>query len=112
MLSVPQLALQKMQHRCARCLVSRRARNFYSHSTFPSSDKKQESTMFNRPYAPAEFNARMDEAKIRAAQLRREAANAWGAKLWRLLCQMRSKATEGQEMARTSSANRNSTCPT
>lgn len=68
--------------------------------------------MFNRPYAPAEFNARMDEAKIRAAQLRREAANAWGVKLWRLLCQMRSKAAQGQEMARTPSANRNSTCPT
>ncbi|MBK7655592.1 MAG: hypothetical protein IPJ18_11320 [Betaproteobacteria bacterium] len=72
--------------------------------------------MNRRPYSPAEFNALMDEAKVRAAQMRREAMNAWGARLWRWCLRavhgLRDRMTEPSAGTPTTSTPRTPPCLT
>ena len=68
--------------------------------------------MYQRPYNPAEFNALMAQAKIRAAQARREAANAWGTKLWQWLWRSMRGMNPRASMTRNTQERSTSTCPT
>jgi hypothetical protein len=67
------LLLHLAQHRCALGLVSFRGRFFYSHLTFSTGERKLEFNMNHFSYSQSEFNALIDEAKVRATQLRHEA---------------------------------------